>query len=110
MAMKVYSTFPKAPRLGPHYKMQFTVIHRTLVEGGSYPLCRGTVGVFYNYCRQDEHIIGVLVCVCVCYNLCVMLVHTCNPSFFNVLMDTRVGIPMCIRVGIIQNIFYMGMA
>ena len=37
MAMKGYSTFPKAPTLlEPHHQI-FNVISRTLVGGGSYP-------------------------------------------------------------------------
>ena len=31
--MKGYSTFTKAPGLEPHYQMQFSVMHRTLVGG-----------------------------------------------------------------------------
>ena len=39
MTMKRYSTFPKAPAL-------FSVIYRTLVEGGVLALSRDAVGVF----------------------------------------------------------------
>ena len=34
MAMKGYFTFSKAPRLEPHYDMQFSIKARTLIEGG----------------------------------------------------------------------------
>ena len=34
MAMKEYTTFPRAPGLESHYQMQFSVISRTVVEGG----------------------------------------------------------------------------
>ena len=32
MAMKVYSTYLRAPELEPHHQMQFSVIPRTLTE------------------------------------------------------------------------------
>ena len=34
--MKKYFTFPKIPVLHPHHQMQFRVIYRTLIRGGSY--------------------------------------------------------------------------
>ena len=38
MAMKGYSTLPKAPGLEPCHQMQFNVISKTLIgKGGSYP-------------------------------------------------------------------------
>ena len=48
MAMKGYSTFPKAPALLDLTIRLFSVISRTLVGGGVLPLCRGAVGVFYS--------------------------------------------------------------
>ena len=46
MAMKEYSTFPKAPGLEPHYQMKFSVLPRTLIGWEVLPLCRDAVGLF----------------------------------------------------------------
>ena len=55
VAMKEYSTFPKAPALlEPHHQI-FSVISRTLV-GGVTPICRDTFGVYNSpnlLCQQD---------------------------------------------------------
>ena len=40
MAMKGYTTFPKAPRLEPHHQMQFNVISKTLLRKRLTPLQR----------------------------------------------------------------------
>ena len=47
VAMKEYSTFPKAPGLGPHHQMQFNFIPKTLTERGVVSPCRGAVGVLF---------------------------------------------------------------
>ena len=67
MAMKGYSTFPRAPEPEPRHQMQFNVILRTLsiagrhtrptddpIGGGVLHLCRGSVGVFYCSSRQGH--------------------------------------------------------
>ena len=54
MAMKEYSTFPKAPGLEPRSSnslMPYT--GPSLVKDG-LPLCRGAVGVFYSPSRLGE--------------------------------------------------------
>ena len=52
MVMKGYSAFPKAPALlEPHHQHCWNLTLRTLVGGGVLPLCRETVGVFYNPSR-----------------------------------------------------------
>ena len=54
MAMKGYSTFPKAPALQDLTIRFFSVISRTLVVGGGLPLCRGAVSVFYSPSRLGK--------------------------------------------------------
>ena len=46
MAMKEYSTFPKASGVEPHHQVQFSVICKTLIDGGVLPLCKDAVGGF----------------------------------------------------------------
>ena len=58
MAMKGYSSFPKASALlKPHHQIVLSVMSRTLVAG-DLPLCRDAVGVFCSPSRlnhQDTH-------------------------------------------------------
>ena len=47
MAMKGYSTFPKALRLEPHHQMEFSIRSMALIGVGVLRLYGDTVGVFY---------------------------------------------------------------
>ena len=60
MAIKVYSTFPKAPALlEPHHPIFFSVISRTLIEGGVLPPLQRAVGVFYNPANRANSMQGL---------------------------------------------------
>ena len=56
MAMKGYSTFPKAPALPElHHQTVYCHFQDTHSRGeGVLPLCRETVGVFYNPNKMDQ--------------------------------------------------------
>ena len=45
MAMKEYSTFPKAPQLKPYYQMSFSIISRIFIGEGLTPLQRWSLRI-----------------------------------------------------------------
>ena len=61
MAMKEYSTFPKAPRLQPHHQMQFCVISRTLVVERSYPFVE--MQLVYSTASADWDVMINVTCI-----------------------------------------------
>ena len=56
IAMKGYSTFPRALGLKPHHQIQFSVISWTFVAGVRIiTLCRDANGVFYSFNQLDYY-------------------------------------------------------
>ena len=50
--MKGYSTLPRAPELGPHQQMQYSVIHRILFSFQGVPPTENTVAMVYCLASQ----------------------------------------------------------
>ena len=70
MAMKMYSTFSKSPRLKPYRQMQFSVLYRTLVVevGMSYPSAEMesayfTTSAVFNSIKFDFKVLLLLDCL-----------------------------------------------
>ena len=76
MAIKGYSTFPKARGLEPHH--QTVTCKRTLIVG-VLPLCRDTHSIFHSP-SWPSWLLCVCVCVCVCECVSVQSVYSTAPA------------------------------
>ena len=59
MAMKEYSTFPKALRLEFHHQLQFSVISSTFVGKEVFALHRDLVRIFYSLTQLGYNLFEV---------------------------------------------------